>query len=1025
MMNFSPMNPSPSPAATTGLDVLIAPEVHHDEFSEVIRNLARSADIDTVLEIGSSSGEGSTLAWVEGLRQNPRKPKLYCMEVSRVRCEALEKRWGPEGFVECFLGSSVDLDQFPPDSEVERFHREVKGPLQSYPLEQVLGWLHADIDYIKKEGVQTGRIREIKRARGIKNFGAVLIDGSEFTGNAELDEVYGAEFILLDDTQTYKCHAAHHRLLHDPGYELIKENAKLRHGYSVFRRRRRTALDPLPADAPVHYFTIVLNGEPFIRHHLEVLRQLSFPWHWHVVEGAASLSHDTAWSTAAGGTLPDDRHRNGLSIDGTSEYLDEIARAFPENITIHRKPKNKLWDGKIEMVAEPLKHIFKDAVLWEIDSDELWTVAQLEEGRRMFLRSPEKAAAYFWCDYFVGGKLVVSTRNCYSQNPAQEWLRAWSFRPGMKWLTHEPPVLAERMANGSWRDVAKGRVFTHAETEKAGLVFQHFAYATEAQVAFKERYYGYAGAVESWRKLQAAREFPVTLGDFFSWVPDDTQVDTLMHRGITPLAAPNATNGHWDFDANPAIPAVGGSRPRPVVVDGVFFQLSNTGIGRMWAEILKEWAASGTSKDVILLNRDDTAPAIPGIRQRRIRRYDPARAGDDSIMLQQICDEIHASAFISTYYTAPTATPTVMMVYDMIPELLRMGHNDWQWREKELCILQAYRLVCISESTAKDLKLLHPAIPSSHITVAHLAAPPEFRQPDAALISDFRTRHGITKDYILLAGERIGIHLGTQGYKNAALGFKAWSLLPADERQSLTILCAGGKPELEEELRILAPDAEIRIIRFSDNDLQLAYGGAVALVYPSLHEGFGLPVIEAMACGCPVITCQRASLSEVAGDAAVMVDPWDATQTAEAIRKLRHDNDDRARLVKAGAQQASRFSYSKMAAHLANILQGVADGDAETETTRSRPIWEMVRCIESSAARHASEISTYASALKEAKNAVKKAEDAVKKAEKSAKKAENAVKKGKHRAKEASKRRSKPLQRLWDKLRGKTQKSPL
>ncbi len=81
----------------------------------------------------------------------------------------------------------------------------------------------------------------------------MLIDGSEFTGNAELEEVYGAEFILLDDTRTFKCHAAHRRLLHDPGYELISENPELRHGYSVFRRRRRTMLDPLPEDAPVHY----------------------------------------------------------------------------------------------------------------------------------------------------------------------------------------------------------------------------------------------------------------------------------------------------------------------------------------------------------------------------------------------------------------------------------------------------------------------------------------------------------------------------------------------------------------------------------------------------------------------------------------------------------------------------------------------------------------------------------------------------------------------------------------------------
>ncbi|MEZ0388421.1 MAG: hypothetical protein ACAI34_15205, partial [Verrucomicrobium sp.] len=67
---------------------------------------------------------------------------------------------------------------------------------------------------------------------------------------------------------------------------------------SLFRRRRSTVLDAPRADLPVHYFTLVLNGEPFIRHHLEVMKQLSFPWHWHIVEGAASLHHDTGWSLA-------------------------------------------------------------------------------------------------------------------------------------------------------------------------------------------------------------------------------------------------------------------------------------------------------------------------------------------------------------------------------------------------------------------------------------------------------------------------------------------------------------------------------------------------------------------------------------------------------------------------------------------------------------------------------------------------------------------------------------------------------
>ena len=73
---------------------------------------------------------------------------------------------------------------------------------------------------------------------------------------------------------------------------------------------------------PVHFLTIVLNGEPFIRYHYQILESLPFRWHWHVVEGAAELRHDTAWACAYGGALPGRFHADGLSNDGTSEYLD-------------------------------------------------------------------------------------------------------------------------------------------------------------------------------------------------------------------------------------------------------------------------------------------------------------------------------------------------------------------------------------------------------------------------------------------------------------------------------------------------------------------------------------------------------------------------------------------------------------------------------------------------------------------------------------------------------------------------------
>ena len=222
-----------------------------------------------------------------------------------------------------------------------------------------------DIDYVRCTGVNEDGIERIKREHDIDCFDMVLIDGSEFTGKYELDKVYGARFILLDDINGFKNYDNYQRLVADQTYQLIAENWKVRNGYAVFKR----IADPLP----IHFFTIVLNGEPFIRYHIEVFKQLPFKWHWHIVEGVADLKHDTGWSIQFGGRITNELHCNGLSNDGTTEYLNELAMQFPENITIYRKSNGTFWDGKLEMVNAPLININKECLLWQVDVDEYWT----------------------------------------------------------------------------------------------------------------------------------------------------------------------------------------------------------------------------------------------------------------------------------------------------------------------------------------------------------------------------------------------------------------------------------------------------------------------------------------------------------------------------------------------------------------------------------------------------------------------------------------------------------------------------
>ncbi|NEQ97126.1 MAG: glycosyltransferase, partial [Cyanothece sp. SIO2G6] len=934
------------------LNYLIAPEIKHDEFYQAIQQLVRNPDIKTVLEIGSSSGQGSTEAFVKGLRGNPSQPQLFCMEVSKPRFEALRDCYAGDPFVHCYNVSSVDLDGFPSEADVTQFYHRHPSPLNQYPLDQVLGWLRQDIEYVKTSGVAGDGIRLIKQDQGIDTFDLVLIDGSEFTGEAELEQVYGAKYLLLDDICTYKNFAAHHRLLRDPSYILLEQSASLRNGYSVFKRVEQYPVPPSPVAPedilPIHFFTIVLNGEPFIRYHLDILKQLPFRWHWHIVEGVAALKHDTAWSVAQGGQVIDEIHRDGRSKDGTTEYLDELAQRYPEQITLYRKPLGEFWDGKREMVNVPLDHIQDSGLLWQIDVDELWTVEQICTMRQLFLDRPDKTAAYFWCTYFVGDSLVISSRHCYAQNPQQEWLRVWRYQPGMTWAAHEPPRLVQSSTNGDQEDVATIRPFTHRETERAGLVFQHFAYVTEAQLQFKESYYGYKNAVAQWQKLQTQTQFPLLLRDYFGWVNDDTLIESVDVCKIVPLMERQSETSDWRFltakDIQEQMMTV--YKPFPqIVFDGVFFQFTNSGIAQVWRSLLQEWSQSEFAQHIIVLDRDGSAPRIAGLRYRPIPAYDYDNTATDAKMLQDICDEKGADLFISSYYTTPLSTPSVFMAYDMIPEIIGADLKQTGWREKHYGILHASSYITISESTAHDLLKFFPHILPDHVVVAHCGIKSIFQPAKPEEVNYFKQKFDITKPYFLTVGERTGVN----GYKNGIAFFKALSQLV--DKNEFSVVCVGGQPELEPELAALADGIPVMTVSLGDTELQAAYSGAIALVYPSLYEGFGLPVGEAMACGCPVITGRHSSIPEVGGDAAVYVDIANTHELIDALYKVQNP-DLRQRLIEAGFKQCQTFSWQQMADIVANALLDTAKRLKQANTCPVSPIWEELREIQIEQQQH-------------------------------------------------------------------------
>lgn len=244
--------------------------------------------------------------------------------------------------------------------------------------------------------------------------------------------------------------------------------------------------------------TIVLNGQPWIEKHLPIFAHLSVPWTWSIAHGIADPVKDTSWC----------KHLEAVEDDGTRQYLRKIGSYYPQlNLRFSWADR---WAGKTAQINAALEKFTQPGILLQVDADEIWTTEKLEILIRLFEAYPWATHAAFACRFFVGPRRVVTHPGGYGNRWNYEWIRAWRFTPGQKFVTHEPPELEGQLA---------GKILGHAFTMAAGLTFDHMSYATAAQVAFKEKYYDYPCATEAWARLQNMRG-PVNLRGVLPWIQD-------------------------------------------------------------------------------------------------------------------------------------------------------------------------------------------------------------------------------------------------------------------------------------------------------------------------------------------------------------------------------------------------------------------------------------------------------------------------------------------------------------------------
>jgi len=374
-----------------------------------------------------------------------------------------------------------------------------------------------------------------------------------------------------------------------------------------------------------------------------------------------------------------------------------------------------------------------------------------------------------------------------------------------------------------------------------------------------------------------------------------------------------------------------------LVIDGVFFQLTQSGIARVWRAVLPQLAAK-LDMPIVFLDRGGITCDMPGVEVVPFPTYKSKFTPHDSALLERICRHYGAELFISTYYTTPLNTPSLSLVYDMIPERFQFDLTARDWREKELAIAHARRHICISHNTRKDLLEFYPELDPATTTVAHCGVDPEvFKRADETSVAQFRRSLGLSRPYYMFVGSRVQ----AKNYKNASLFFDALKEMNGID---FDVLCVGGEKATPDAAQG-SKGAKIIQVDLDDEELAVAYSGAAALVYPSLYEGFGLPVVEAMSCQCPVISTNHGSLAEVAADAVLRIEGNTVPEMNEALRTVR-DPVVREKLIALGSQQAAKFRWEPFADEVVRAVHAIVSNSKAGAYVDFYDQWSKLRLLQ-------------------------------------------------------------------------------
>jgi glycosyltransferase involved in cell wall biosynthesis len=328
----------------------------------------------------------------------------------------------------------------------------------------------------------------------------------------------------------------------------------------------------------------------------------------------------------------------------------------------------------------------------------------------------------------------------------------------------------------------------------------------------------------------------------------------------------------------------------------------------------------------VLHSRKDRNPPLPGPNFHPVACWTPSHhrlerraLGVEVARLRM--DLLHSPDFIPP---ARGVNRSVITIHDLnflyYPQFLTAESHRYYNQQIEWAVQRANHILADSHATKSDLTSLLE-VPPEKVTVVHLAANPGCRPLPEAQVQRIVARYGLEPGYLLFVGT-------LEPRKNLPGLLQAYRLLLNDEVATAPLVLAGGKgwlyDEIFEHVEVLRLTERVRFLHdASDVDLVGLYNGASVLAMTSFYEGFGLPALEAMACGTPVVVAQRASLPEVVGEAGLLVNPDDPDDIARALARVLTDGSLRVRMRELGLAQAARFTWEQTARKTLAVYRSV------------------------------------------------------------------------------------------------------